>query len=188
MWLRKVKLWITKISIKWLWPVKVTLKVIKRRLQVFLLILWRRPFKIRLKKISEPPVYQYGSNEYTLDPPSKWSVNAFNSHFLFIYFSYYNTFHRCRLSGRKLLGVPSRDLNSGLFYSKPCTTIWATLHPLSYVATWELRCTLLSYTACTRWTTLHPELRCPLRAMLYPWTHCSLSYAELHFDWRGIKG
>jgi hypothetical protein len=24
-----------------------------------------------------PPVYQYGSNEYTLNPPSKWSVNAF---------------------------------------------------------------------------------------------------------------
>ncbi len=35
MWLRKVTLQSTKISIKWLWPVKVTLKVIKRRLKVF---------------------------------------------------------------------------------------------------------------------------------------------------------
>jgi hypothetical protein len=29
------------------------------------------------KKISEPPVYQSGSNEPTLDPPPKWSVTAF---------------------------------------------------------------------------------------------------------------
>ncbi len=32
---------------------------------------------MRRKKISEPPVYQKGSNEPTLDPPPKWSVNAF---------------------------------------------------------------------------------------------------------------
>jgi hypothetical protein len=34
--------------------------------------------KLRRKKISEPPVYEKGSNETTLDPPRKWSVNAFN--------------------------------------------------------------------------------------------------------------
>jgi hypothetical protein len=32
---------------------------------------------MKYKKIAEPPVYQNGSNEYTLDPPPKWSVNAF---------------------------------------------------------------------------------------------------------------
>ncbi len=32
---------------------------------------------MREKKISEPPVYEKGSNETTLDPPLKWSVNAF---------------------------------------------------------------------------------------------------------------
>ena len=35
MWQRKVTLRSKKIGIKWLWPVKVTLKVIKRRLKVF---------------------------------------------------------------------------------------------------------------------------------------------------------
>ncbi len=34
------------------------------------------------KKISEPPVYKYRSNKYTLDPPTKWSVNAFKYNFL----------------------------------------------------------------------------------------------------------
>jgi hypothetical protein len=34
---------------------------------------------MRRKKISEPPVYEYGSNETTLDPPPKWSVNAFKT-------------------------------------------------------------------------------------------------------------
>jgi hypothetical protein len=29
---------------------------------------------LRRKKISEPPVYEKGSNETTLDPPRKWSV------------------------------------------------------------------------------------------------------------------
>jgi hypothetical protein len=32
---------------------------------------------MRRKKISEPPVYEKESNETTLDPPWKWSVNAF---------------------------------------------------------------------------------------------------------------
>jgi hypothetical protein len=32
---------------------------------------------MRRKKTSEPPVYEKGSNEITLDPPRKWSVNAF---------------------------------------------------------------------------------------------------------------
>jgi hypothetical protein len=32
---------------------------------------------MKFKKIAEPPVHQYGSNEFTLDPPPKWSVNAF---------------------------------------------------------------------------------------------------------------
>ncbi len=43
----EVTLGSTKISIQWLWPVKMTLEVIKRRLMVFLLILWWRPFKKR---------------------------------------------------------------------------------------------------------------------------------------------
>ncbi len=68
----------TKISIQWLWPVKVTLKVIKRRLMVFCWSCDEGPLKKDLKKTSEPPVYQWGSNENTLDPPPKWSVNAFN--------------------------------------------------------------------------------------------------------------
>jgi hypothetical protein len=34
------------------------------------------------KKISEPPVYEKGSNETTLDPPPKWSVNAFKQNYL----------------------------------------------------------------------------------------------------------
>jgi hypothetical protein len=32
---------------------------------------------MRRKKIAEPPVYEKGSNETTLDPHRKWSVNAF---------------------------------------------------------------------------------------------------------------
>jgi hypothetical protein len=50
--------------------------------------------------------------------------------------------HSCRLSGRNLPGVPSRDSNSGLPYSKPphyqlscAAPYWAALHPT------ELRCT-----------------------------------------------
>ncbi len=50
--------------------------------------------------------------------------------------------HSCRLSGRNLPGLPSRDSNSGLPYSKPAhnqlscaAPSWAALHPT------ELRCT-----------------------------------------------
>jgi hypothetical protein len=46
----KVALRSTKICIKWLWPVNVTLEIIKRRLLVFLLILWWNLFKMRRKK------------------------------------------------------------------------------------------------------------------------------------------
>ncbi len=38
---------------------------------------------MRRKKISEPPVYEQGLNETTLDPPPKWSVNAFKFEFQF---------------------------------------------------------------------------------------------------------
>ncbi len=37
--------------------------------------------------------------------------------------------HSCRLSGRNLHGVPSRDSNSGYLTASQCTTNWATLHP-----------------------------------------------------------
>ena len=73
-WLYGVK----KISIKWLWPVKVILKVIKRRLLVFCwscdagLLKWH-------KKIAEPPVCHYGSNEPNLASQFEWSVNTFKS-------------------------------------------------------------------------------------------------------------
>ncbi len=50
--------------------------------------------------------------------------------------------YSCRLSGRNLPGLPSRDSNSGLPYSKPAhyqlscaAPSWAALHPT------ELRCT-----------------------------------------------
>ncbi len=62
----KVTLQSTKINIKWLWPVKVTLEVIMRRLMVFCWSCDEGPLKWD-KKIAEPPVYQYGSNEYTLE-------------------------------------------------------------------------------------------------------------------------
>jgi hypothetical protein len=39
--------------------------------------------------------------------------------------------HSCRLSGRNLLGVPSRDSNSGLPYSKPAR------YQLSHAAPWR---------------------------------------------------
>ncbi len=54
MWPHNVTLLSQKISIKWLWPVKRTLKVIKRRLKVFpwscdgVLLKWN-------KKIAKPP-------------------------------------------------------------------------------------------------------------------------------------
>jgi hypothetical protein len=73
----KVALRSTKISIKWLWPVKVTLEVIKRRTIIFCWS-WDEGHLKWDKKISESPVYNYGSNKYTLVPPTKWSVNAFN--------------------------------------------------------------------------------------------------------------
>ncbi len=64
----KVALRSTKISIKWLWPVKVTLEVIKRRTIVFCWSCVEGHLKWD-KKFSEPPVYKYRSNKYTLDPP-----------------------------------------------------------------------------------------------------------------------
>ncbi len=60
--------------------------------------------------------------------------------------------HSCRLSGRNLHGVPSRDSNSGLPYIKPAhyhlshaaPYLWATLHPnLSLAATKIIGSTLI---------------------------------------------
>jgi hypothetical protein len=80
MWPRKVTLRSQKISIKWLWPVKVTLKVIKRRLKVFCWSCDGVPLKWN-KKIAQPPVCHYGSNEPTLASQYEWSVNTFK-HFI----------------------------------------------------------------------------------------------------------
>jgi hypothetical protein len=71
-WLYGVK----KICIKWLWPVKVTFKVIKRRLKVFCWSCDGCPFKMK-KKIAEPPVCHYGSNEPNLASQFEWLVNTF---------------------------------------------------------------------------------------------------------------
>ena len=51
MWQRKVTLRSKKIRIKWLWPVKVTLKVIKRHLLVFCWSCDVVPLKWNLKKL-----------------------------------------------------------------------------------------------------------------------------------------
>ena len=67
---------VKKISMKWLWPVKVTLKVIKRRLKVFCWSCDGVPLKWN-KKISEPPVCHYGSNKPTFASQFEWSVNTF---------------------------------------------------------------------------------------------------------------
>ncbi len=77
MWPRKVTLRSKKISIKWLWSVKVTLKVIKRRLLVFCWSCDGVPLKWN-KKNSEPPVCPYKSIEPNLASQFEWSVNTFN--------------------------------------------------------------------------------------------------------------
>ncbi len=78
MWPRKVTLRSKKISIKWLWSVKVTLKVIKRRLLVFCWSCDGVPLKWN-KKNSEPPVCPYESSESNLASQFEWSVNTFNT-------------------------------------------------------------------------------------------------------------
>ncbi len=71
-WQRKVTLRSQKISIKWLWPVKVTLKVIKRRLKVFrwscdgVLLKWN-------KKIAKPPEPVF-LNVYIQGRTASWSL------------------------------------------------------------------------------------------------------------------
>ncbi len=69
--------WVKKISIKWRWPVKVTLKVIKQRLLVFCWSCDEGHLKWD-KKIAEPPVCHYGSNESNLASQFEWLVNIFN--------------------------------------------------------------------------------------------------------------
>jgi hypothetical protein len=66
-----------KNSIKGLCPVKVTLNVIQRP-QMVLCSSWDEgPLKWdKRSQLSEHPVYQYGSNESTLDT-HQWSVNTF---------------------------------------------------------------------------------------------------------------
>ena len=76
-WPRKLTLRSQKISIKWLWPVKVTLKVIKRQLLVFCWSCDEGHLKWD-KKIAEPPVCHFGSNEPNLSSQFEWSVNTFN--------------------------------------------------------------------------------------------------------------
>ncbi len=77
MWPHKVTLLSKKISIKWIWSVKVTLKVIKRRLLVFSWSCDGVPLK-RNKKNSEPPVCPYELIEPNLASQFEWSVNTFN--------------------------------------------------------------------------------------------------------------
>jgi hypothetical protein len=86
--------------------------------------------------------------------------------------------HSCRLSGRNLPGVPSRDSNSGLPYSKPAlyqlscaAPYWAALHPIELRCTLtELRCTLLpTELRCTLLSCAAPsELRCTLLSCAAP--------------------
>ncbi len=62
----------------------MTLEIIKRHLLVFCWSCDEIPLKWE-KKISEPPVYEEGSIDTTLDPPPKWSVNAFKFHLVEIF-------------------------------------------------------------------------------------------------------
>ncbi len=75
MWPCKVTLRSKKISVKWLWSVKVTLKVIRRRLKVFCWSCDGVPLKWN-KKIAEPPVCHYRSNKPTLSSQFEWLVNT----------------------------------------------------------------------------------------------------------------
>jgi hypothetical protein len=80
-WCNRVQwLYGTKIRIKWLWPVKVTLEIIKRRLVVFC---WSCD---EIPLIWEKTVFRASRIEWDYScPPPKWSVNTFkpflaNSH------------------------------------------------------------------------------------------------------------
>ncbi len=67
---------VKKISIKWLWPVKVTLKVIKRRLLVFCWSCDEGHLKWDKKKLPSLLVCNYGSPRLASPLNSKWSVNT----------------------------------------------------------------------------------------------------------------
>ncbi len=69
---------VKKIRIKWLWQVKVTVKVIKRHLLVFCWSCDVVPLKWN-KKIDEPPVCHYESIEPNLASQFDWSVNTFKA-------------------------------------------------------------------------------------------------------------
>ncbi len=75
----KVALRSTKIRLTWLWPVKVTLEIIKRRLLVFCWSCDEIPLTWEEKKF---PSLQFIKRDrmrllLTPPPPRKWSVNAF---------------------------------------------------------------------------------------------------------------
>jgi hypothetical protein len=57
-------------------PVKVTLEVSKRRRRFFADLVMKA-IENEIKKITEPPVCHYGSNEPTLASQFEWSVNTF---------------------------------------------------------------------------------------------------------------
>jgi hypothetical protein len=91
-WLYGVK----KISIQWLWPVKVTLKVIQRWLLVFCWSCDEGHLKWD-KKIAEPPDCHYGSNEPNLASQFEWSVNTIKVLWV----------HICRSNGQRSMLYPS---------------------------------------------------------------------------------
>ncbi len=80
----------TKISVKWLWPVRVTLEVIKRRLMVFYWSCDEGP--LNEKKTAEPPSFKSTDRMSLLSGRHpKWAINAVNSIFNSSFF-----FFKCR--------------------------------------------------------------------------------------------
>jgi hypothetical protein len=73
----KVALRSTKIRTKWLWPVTVTLEIIKRRLLVFCWSCDEIPLKWEEKKLPSLQFMKRDRMRLLLTPPRKWSVNAF---------------------------------------------------------------------------------------------------------------
>ncbi len=92
----------------------------------------------------------------------------------------------CRLSGRNLPGVPSEILTRACHTASQRTTIWATLHPvwatmqpLSYDATSELRCTLdmiLWWKKVTLTKRSQRGSRLSVRPLIMTFLHTGLSY------------
>ncbi len=79
----KVALRSIKIHIKWLWPVNVTLEIIKWRLLVFCWFCDEIPLKWEEKNFRASSLWIGIEWDYSFDPPPKWSVNTFKRRFLY---------------------------------------------------------------------------------------------------------